>query len=382
MKILVVSHEYPPLGGGGANACMNLTEKYVELGHEVTVLTAWYMGLQCEEVVNGVKIIRLRAKRSHVEHCGFGEMLDYLGKALKIVGRLEKKEKFDICQVFFAIPSGPVGYYLKKRFHVPYIIRFGGGDIPGFQERFKFVYKLIGPAEIILWKNASALVANSKGLKAFAEMFYAKKPIEIIPNGVNLEIFPVKSRATTEKCFRLLFVSRLLERKGLQCIIPQLSEIRNKLKCQLELTIVGDGPYREELIRLVKRHGVENIVKFTGQKEKKDLPVYYMEADLFIFPSRKEGMPNVVLEAMASGLPIVMTCCEGSEELIDGNGYAVPVESFSQKIEELYYDEELRKQMGQRSRELVEERFQWSSVAASYAVLFEKAVLNEMEKRK
>ena len=62
------------------------------------------------------------------------------------------------------------------------------------------------------------------------------------------------------------------------------------------------------------------MIQFVGQKEKDGIVPYYQNADLFILPSAKEGMPNVVLEAMACGLPIVMTSCEGSKELITDNG--------------------------------------------------------------
>ena len=194
MKILIVSHEYPPVGGGGANACINLAREYVAAGHRVTVLTVWYEGLENSEWIEGVNIIRVHSKRKYLDHCSFAEMLDYLLKAFAKVGKLVKKEQFDICQVFFAIPSGPVGYYLKKRYHIPYVIRFGGGDIPGAQKRFRYIYKILTPFIKMIWKNADYLVANSEELKKKALAFYAKRDVQIITNGVDQNIFsPVDS---------------------------------------------------------------------------------------------------------------------------------------------------------------------------------------------
>jgi len=366
MKILIVSHEYPPIGGGGGNACMNLAHEYRTQGHDVTVVTAWFDGLDRYKRDGKLFIIRLPSKRSHLEYCGFGEMLSYLWKALKESDRLQKEKQFDAVMVFFAIPSGPIGYYLKKKYKVPYIIRFGGGDIPGYQDRFKIIYKLIGPFEKVIWRNAEVLVANSRGLRELAEKFYCKKKIEIIPNGVDTGFFPENAEKEETEEYRLLFVSRLIERKGLQFIIPQLKYLQKKCKRRIMLTVVGDGPYRAVLEQLVKEQEVEDCIRFAGQKNKDELLPYYRDADVFILPSKKEGMPNVVLEAMASGLPIVMTPCEGSAELIDGNGYVVAADQFAEKLAMLSNDRELRLQMGRRSVDLVHERFLWSRVAGEY----------------
>ena len=385
MKILIVSHEYPPVGGGGANACMHLAKEYHEAGNETTIVTVWFQGEKEYEEADGVRIYRVKSKRAHLEHCGFAEMLDYLKKALPLVKKLQKEENFDICQVFFGIPSGPLGYYLKKKYHIPYVIRFGGGDIPGFQDRFAFVYKAIGPAIRILWKNADALVANSQGLKKLAENFYDKKEILVIPNGAEVRAFsdvPASERGERDDdACHLLFVSRLIERKGLQDILPQLKEVIEKCNSagkasatDLTLDIVGDGPYRATLEAMVRELGIADHVKFHGQKSKEQLPHFYSGADIFLFPSRKEGMPNAVLEAMSYGLPIIMTPCQGSEELIDGNGFVTDALHFGEKIEELALDKASRRKMGERSTQLIEEVFSWRNTAREYLKLFNSKV--------
>ncbi|WP_029232370.1 glycosyltransferase family 4 protein [Butyrivibrio sp. VCB2006] len=390
MKILIISHEYPPVGGGGANACMNLAREYAKEGNEVHIVTVWYEGQQEKEILSyesNVYIYRLKSKRKHLDHCSFKEMMDYLVKALPVADKLQKKEKFDVCQIFFGIPSGPIGYYLKKKYKLPYIIRFGGGDIPGFQDRFTKVYKLIGPAIKTIWKNADALVANSKGLKELALNFYDKQEILIIPNGADINAFSdvstnnTQSHKIDDNTINLLFVSRLIERKGLQDILPQLQAINdncrkhgenNKNSKTIKLRIVGDGPYRETLEEIVKNCNIENIVSFEGQKSKEELSEYYSNADIFVFPSRKEGMPNVVLEAMSYGLPIIMTPCQGSDELINGNGYVVKANEFADKITELSTNDEKRIAMGNRSKTLVAEEFSWKKTADAYRKVFDE----------
>ncbi len=384
MKILIISHEYPPVGGGGANACMYLARQYALAGNEVHIVTVCFEGLPTNETISDygepIYIDRLPAKRANKEHCSFAEMLDFLIKARKFADKkvacaIRENQPFDVCQIFFGIPSGPVGLYLKRKYSLPYVIRFGGGDIPGFQERFAFIYKLIGPALKHIWKRADALVANSEGLRSLAQDFCDKYPILVFPNGVDTDIFsPIKDKEFSDDHIELLFVSRLIERKGLQYVIPYLREIETSSGRKIHLTIVGDGPYREILQELAEENGVSDMIVFTGQKGKSELPLYYQAGDIFVFPSKKEGMPNAVLEAMACGLPIVMSPCQGSSELIDGNG--IISDSDLTKFKEsiiavVSAGREDLMRMSDRSRQRAQELFSWKSVAERYVNLFE-----------
>ena len=257
MRILVISHEFPPIGGGGANACYYLTRDFSRRGHEVTIITANYQGLPSREIIDGVEVLRVPSKRKNQEHCSFGEMFDYLMKAWPVAKQKVKCEKYDICQIFFGIPSGPIGYLLKKKYRLPYVIRFGGGDIPGFQARFDIIYKLIAPFIKVIWKNADYLVANSVGLRELAYGFYDKKEIKIITNGVNTDkYFPMEHSGNFTN---LLFVSRLIERKGLQFLLPQIGKIVRECSEMVHLTIVGDGPYRSVLEDIVNKENIGQI---------------------------------------------------------------------------------------------------------------------------
>ena len=371
MKILAISHEFPPIGGGGANACYFLTKGFVERGHEVTLITANYQGMPEKEVMNGVQIMRVNSLRKHKEHCSFKEMLSYLFKAYPVAKKMQKENRYDICLIFFGIPSGPIGYMLKKKYKLPYVIRFGGGDVPGFQERFTKVYKLIAPAIKMIWKKADARIANSQGLKDMALKFYDKKSFDIIPNGVDTEVFYPIEKADRDE-FKILFVSRLIERKGLQFIIPQLQKIQDSTEKKVKLVVVGDGPYREQLETITREYKVADMVEFVGQKNKKEIVPFYQNADLFILPSAKEGMPNVVLEAMACGLPIIMTPCEGSKELVQDNGYILLTSEMGEKIQQLLRNKEMLQKLGHNSRRIVEEQFCWGHVVENYLTLMSK----------
>lgn len=379
MNILIVSHEYPPIGGGGANACLYLAKNYASLGHKVTVLTACFKELPFYEQQDSVRIVRVRALRKKEDSSTFLEMFSFLCSAWLKSIRMARKEKFNVCQIFFGIPSGPIGMYLKKRYGIPYVIRFGGGDIPGAQKRFSLVYKILSPAIRSIWKNADALVANSDVLKQKALQYENRYPIAIISNGVDTGFFirqkSYEKQDTAEilKGINVLFVSRLIQGKGLQYIIPQMKRINNACGRQVNLIIVGDGPYRGVLEEITLESGAGAYVSFEGKKNKEELYKYYSDADLFILPSESEGMPNVVLEAMAMGLPILMTPCGGSKELIAENGRIEPIERFVDVMIEMCNDEQGRVSMSKQSELLARTRFGWQEKAEEYLTLFERS---------
>lgn len=372
MRLLIVSHEFPPIGGGGANACYYLTKGFCEQGHEVTVITSNYRGLPKREIINGVEVIRVSSKREYQEHCSFIEMLSFLLKAWPAAEKKVKREKYDICQIFFGIPNGPIGYLLKKRYHIPYIIRCGGGDIPGAQARFDKVYKLLAPCIRLIWRNADRITANSEGLRQRAYHFYDKKEIQVITNGVDINYYTPQE--SMDDKINLLFVSRLIEGKGLQFLLVQMKKIIQECNNKVHLTVVGDGPYRNVLEEIVSEEEIGQYVSFVGYKNKEQLAAYYQKADMFVLPSEKEGMPNVVLEAMASGLPVIMTPCEGSAELVRDNGAVVPQEQFAQEIIKICNNPELRIRMGSESRRMAVEHFSWDYIVDAYLKIFGEVI--------
>lgn len=376
MKILIISHEFPPIGGGGANACFFLSRELSRLGNEVVIITAQYDDLPEQEIIQeDIQIYRVKCKRSNKEKSSFYEMFTYLCSAWKAADKLCAKREFDKCLVFFGIPSGPIALHLKKKYKIPYVVRFGGGDIPGAQKRFKYVYMVLAPIIRNVWKNADALIANSEGLKNRALAFESKYNIHVIENGVDNRFFVYKNKAE-RNTVEILFVSRLIEGKGLQFIIPHLKEVQEAVseqtKWEIKLVIVGDGPYRTELEQLVLKTGTQNIVSFEGRKDKDQVRQYYQNADLFILPSLSEGMPNVVLEAMASGLPILMTPCEGSKELVTDNGMISSIEEFPQNMIKLCTDEELRFRMGQNSLRNIKLNFEWEKIGKRYLKIMQE----------
>lgn len=380
MNILIVSHEYPPVGGGGASACQALSEAFARKGHHVHVLTVNYGQRASSEIShNGrLKVTRVDAKRRSPDSAGAAELLDYLRKAAKAADRIVSAEHFDVCLCFFGIPGGVLARNLRRKYGLKYIVRMGGGDIPGFQERFRVLYRMTEPELRLIWRDAEALVCNSSGLKELAEEFCSRYPIQVIPNGVDAEKFHPKecvdSSAKTDRV-ELLTVCRLIPRKGIQDLIPALKNIEEKTGRKIRWTIAGDGPYRDHLESLAIENGTLDRIVFAGHKDREEISKLCRKADIFVFPSHKEGMPNAVLEAMAAGLPVVMRKdCQGAAELISDNG-AASERSIAETLSEVIaMGPDRWKEMGQASRRIAAESYAWSHIADRYIKLMEEII--------
>jgi sugar transferase (PEP-CTERM/EpsH1 system associated) len=142
----------------------------------------------------------------------------------------------------------------------------------------------------------------------------------------------------------------------------------------VRVVIVGDGPLRRQLQELTQELGLTEIVWFAGDRT--DVPALLRTMDIFLLPSLAEGISNTILEAMATGLPVLATGTGGNPELVESgtNGYLVPVGDFSQlalRIRELVDAPDVRAKMGQKARSLIEERFDWDRTVNDYLAIYD-----------
>ncbi len=156
-----------------------------------------------------------------------------------------------------------------------------------------------------------------------AHTFDSSFEISMIPNGVDLELYKTGEHDWSSP--RLLSVGRIVHQKGLDLAMHALGGLKD---LNWEWRIAGDGPQMQALQSLAQELGIDDRVFFLGWQSREQIIESYRQANVFLFPSRHEGMPNAILEAMASGLPVIATCIAGNEELvIEGQtGYLVPSE--------------------------------------------------------
>ena len=375
MKILLLNSEFPPIGGGAGNASANIARHLVAMGHEVLVLTVRHANLLHEESWHGVRIVRVPALRKRMDRSGLLEQVSFILVGSLWTGRVLKTFPAQVVLAFFGVPAGPIAWLMRKLHGIPYMISMRGGDVPGFRPYdFGTYHRLVAPFLRLIWKDAGSLVANSTGLRTLALKFDPIACIDLIPNGVDLEAFAPVVRDWSPP--RLLSVGRLVYQKGLDLAARALADLKH---LDWEWVIAGDGSFRTEFEKLCLDLGIADRVTLVGWRSKPELTRHYDQANLFVFPSRHEGMPNAVLEAMSSGLPVIASRIAGNEELVlpDETGLLFPSESVADlqsALLELIPDATRRMEMGEAGRARVKARFSWEGVAEQYAGLLAKMV--------
>jgi len=366
MHILIVNSEYPPIGGGASNASAHIARNLVQLGQRVTVLTAAYQSQPRDEEVDGLRVIRVLALRKKLDRSTTSEQVSFmLSASLLGLGHINRLRP-DVALAFFGAPSGVAAWFWSFFFKLPYIVSLRGGDVPGFRPYdFARQHRLLGPLLRQVWRRAGAVVANSEGLRQLGQVFDPRVPLRVIPNGVDLDKFKTDVREWEPA--RLLFVGRVVYQKGLDLLLNALSELR---ELKWKLAIIGDGPRVEHLRKQANQLQISERVDFPGWQSRQMLPNTYQQANLFVYPSRHEGMPNAVLEAMASGLPVLASRIAGNEDLVTKEtGMLVPAEdtgALKSALAELIPNTTARERMGVAARQRVEAQYSWRVVAQAY----------------
>jgi glycosyltransferase involved in cell wall biosynthesis len=375
MRILILNYEYPPLGGGAANALFHVVREFAELGEpNVDVVTSAADGVfATEKLSDNVTVHKLPVRKERIHYWTQREILEYSRKAIGYSGRLRKEKDYDLCHAWFALPCG----YMARRWRrkMPYIVSLRGSDVPGFNQRLAKIDPLLKPLFRQVVRAAAAVQANSEGLRTLALKTEPKAEIEIIYNGVDCNQFIPGASPNRTGEIRLISVCRLIERKGVGDLIAALPAIKARLG-GVKLTLIGEGNLEEDLKRQARELLVEQDIDWLGYVEHDRLPDLYQEADIFVLPSHYEGMSNSLLEAMAGGLAVVVTDTGGTRELFDDNGRIVSAgnpESIAEAVTALGTDRDLLAACKERSRRKAED-FSWEKVAGKYIRTYERAV--------
>jgi glycosyltransferase involved in cell wall biosynthesis len=374
LRILTLSHEYPPIGGGGGKAAQDLCVGFANMGNAVSVITAHYANLETKEIIDGVEIQRVRSLRFKPYKAGAFTMAAFVLKGWLKARSDVKLHKPDLIHVHFAVPAGWIAYLLWREFKIPYVITTQLGDVPGgvphkTDRWFRWVYPLTPP----VWSNAARVIAVS----AFTRnLVLAKYPVDvqIIHNGVHLESINPNDLAVQVPPV-IVFAGRFTQQKDPIQIIRTLSKLKDlSWRC----IMVGDGPLRSDILEAIDKYGIRDRFHFTGWVSPLEVREIFLNSDILFMPSLSEGLPLVGVQALAAGLALLVSDIGGFIDLIeDGkNGYKLPPGNhceWEEMLRRMISKPELTNEFKKHSLKLAE-RFDINRIVSQYMEIFTKVV--------
>lgn len=375
MHLLFLNYEFPPVGGGAAYASLATARELVSMGHRVDFLTTATPNAASDEEIDGVRIFRVRTYRRGVHQAGLGGAFSFVCCATIRLRAIARCTRYDACHYYFGLPTGLLTRLPGAHQRCPYVISLRGSDVPGYDPSLKWHHRLMLPVTRRIWRGAHRVVANSDYLRRLALASAPDIAIEVVSNGAAApDSSPVDQEMRSD--VRVLAVSRLIARKGLDTLIRALGRSRSE---DLSLDIAGDGPYGAALRQLATACGVADRVRFHGFVGRTGLAALHARADIFVLTSNAESCSVALLEAMAAGLPIVATKAGGNAELVQhgSNGLLIEpgnVDELGGALRTLARDRAQRQRFAAANCRLAQERFSWRRVAQRYEAIFQEAV--------
>ena len=373
MKILMLNYEFPPIGGGTGLEHLAILQQLAgrDCVQADVVTSMPTPGLVVEKMSDNITIYKVGIHKKNLHFWRKIEVVEWLFRAKRPYRALLAQNRYDLVHIFSALPTG----WLCRREldKTPYIISLCGSDVPGQHARLQLEYKLLASLSRRLWKKASTIVSLSEGLKKRAMEFLPLSNIDIIPNGVDLKRFYPAGDNKLSGVVKLLTVGRLSVTKRIDMLIETVELLSQKGK-SMELTIAGDGKLFDDLKKLIEKKGLNNIMRLAGRIDPQQMPEVYRQHDIFVTASMQEGMSNAMLEAAASGLPIITTRCEGVEELVTDNGIVVEEASagaLAEAISNLAENQDKYKAMSSAARRLAE-KLGWDKITDQYCEIYHR----------
>ena len=335
-RVLIFSTAYSPLIGGAEIAVNEITKRLPNWQFDL-VTAKINKGLKKEERINNINVYRV----------GYGFNFDK-----------------------YLLPF--LGLRFKKKYpNIPWLLTLQEGDPPEEIEKkvgvFKYWFYQI-------FQKADYFQAISSFLYQWAHQMGAKQG-EVVSNGVDLEVFRLRANLNNRDKKVILTVSRLVKKNG----VDDLIKAGQYLDFDFKILIVGDGPDKIKLEKLVKELNLEDKVIFQGQVEYQDLPKYYSSADIFVRASLSEGLGISFLEAMATGLPIIGTSVGGIPDFLEDRkiGLFCKVnnpQDIANKIKEILENDDLRKCLVNNSLELIKKEYNWDNIVLKMENIYDKII--------
>jgi len=265
--------------------------------------------------------------------------------------------------------TGLIALPVKMIRGIPYVVTLRGSDV--LQSRKgTFTYFI----SLFILKRAALITTVNQDIRGWVTaQGIPEERVVFLRNGVEV-CTDGRSGGPSSGC-SLLYVGSLIPRKGVHCLIEAFSQVIREEK-EARLVLIGDGGEQEQLRVQVKSLGLGGLVTFVGAQAPDKIPSWMNRSDCLVLPSLWEGTPNVVLEAMACGLPVVASDLPGIREVMQHGVHGLlskpeDVGDLAQNILKVVRNKRLRLQMGQSGREeIIKMNLGWDQVAKRYQEVY------------
>lgn len=294
-------------------------------------------------------------------------------------------EEFDIIHAHGNGPYSLLGYSIAKIKRIPFVMTFH--TIHTQYTHYIFNGKIITPKMVSMGLKTFAhrcnlVITPSNKMKKELVSYGVKKQIHVIPNFLEGNRFVKNKKGYLHKLLGLsestpiiLTVGRIGKEKNIDFILKVFKDVCRK-DTKSHLVIVGKGPESDNLLSLAKKFGVEKRVHFTGAIDYEFMPLVYKDATIFVFASYTETQGVCVLEASASGIPLVINNDEAFEGMVKDseNGFILPlnISKFSEKILYLLQNKNIRVKMGKKASVIAAKNFEASKITKDLIQVYSK----------
>lgn len=357
MRILRVAQKvYPDTKGGGQYHVHALSRDQAERGHDVTVLTTKDdPDMPSIEETDGYTIVRVPPGMTLAGN-------DVSSAVARYLWGIDSTE-FDVVHAHSHLYFSTNLAALKRRLgDIPLAITNHGLYSQSAPEWvFDLYLRTLGRWT---FDQADVVFCYTETDKQRVKDLGVGSRIKVVANGIDTERFTPegpKSKLVESDGPVVLFVGRLVEGKRPAIAVEAFAEVAREYP-DAELYLCGDGPLQDELERQVLERGIEDAVTFLGHVPYDEMPKVYRSGDVLVLPSRAEGLPRTVLEAFASGVPVVASDLEQVVSIVEEAGETIPVGNvagFERALLEVIEDSQRRRELGQHGRNVVHEQFRW-----------------------
>ena len=377
VRVLMVVRLFHPWVGGTERQAHSLARALVERGHDVRIVTGrWFRGTPRREVLDGVPVFRNQTLWECFGIRGLRKFGGYLYIASLLLHLWRERDDYDVIHVHGLNYHAFAAVLAGRRLGRPVLAKLANSG-PASDVRKMRESRQLALARFMLPTALGCDRFVALNPAVVAELTAAGVPPERIvsvPNGVDTRRPPRRDHHLHDPAC-LLFVGRLHPQKGVDTLLRAFALLRPRLPRPAVLRIVGDGPRRDQLRALAVDLGVDAHVEFAGQRD--DVGPYLDAADVFVLPSRAEGLSNALLEAMAAGIPPVVSDVAGNRDGVrDGHsGLTAAVDdppALAAALQRLLGDRTLRARLGAQARRAAERDYGLDAVAARYVALYEE----------